>query len=123
MSGFVGVRNREAPVTDELLARLWQPIAHRGPDADGRWAEGTLGVAAGVLRVTPESTDEEQPYRHRSGVVAVFDGRLDNRDELLSALPEAKTRDPDVALISEAYVAWGDRFPGTSERGVRARRA
>ena len=111
MSGFVGVRNREAPVTDELLARLWQPIAHRGPDADGRWVEGTLGVAAGVLRVTPESAEEEQPYRHRSGVVAAFDGRLDNRDELLSALPDATTRDPDVALVAEAYVAWGDRFP------------
>ena len=84
-----------------------------GLTADGRWAEGTLGVAAGVLRVTPESAGEEQPYRHRSGVVAVFDGRLDNRDELLSALlsNDVTAGDPDVALVAEAYVTWGDRFP------------
>jgi asparagine synthase (glutamine-hydrolysing) len=114
VSGFVGVRNREEPVTDELLARLWQPIAHRGPDGEERWRDGTLGVAAGVLRVTPESLGEEQPYHHRSGVVAVFDGRLDNREELLSALPsnDVSADDSDVALVAAAYATWGDRFPG-----------
>jgi asparagine synthase (glutamine-hydrolysing) len=75
--------------------------------------EGTLGVAAGVLRVTPESADEEQPYHHRSGAVAVFDGRLDNRAELVSTLPsnEVPGDAPDVALVAEAYATWGDRFP------------
>ena len=113
MSGFVGVRNREAPVTDELLDRLWDPISHRGPDATGRWCDGPMGVAAGVLRVSPESSDEEQPFRHRSGVMAVFDGRLDNRPELLSTLPsnDLTSRDADVVLVAEAYIAWGDRFP------------
>ena len=113
MSGFVGVRNREAPVTDELLDRLWDPISHRGPDATGRWCDGPMGVAAGVLRVSPESSDEEQPFRHASGALAVFDGRLDNRSEILSSLPsnDLTSRDPDVALVAEAYLAWGDRFP------------
>ena len=113
MSGFVGVRNREEPVTDELLGRLWQPIAHRGPDGEGRWSEGVLGLAAGVLRVTPESAGEEQPYRHRSGVVVVFDGRLDNRAEVVSALRSngLDSHEPDVALVAEAYTKWGERFP------------
>lgn len=114
MSGFVGVLNREEPVTDELLDRLWEPISHRGPDSTGRWRDGTLGVAAGVLRVSPESIEEEQPFRHESGVVVVFDGRLDNREELLSAFPSGAVvgkHHPDVVLVAEAYAAWGDRFP------------
>src|SRR5262249_18316560 len=43
----------------------------------------------------------------------VFDGRLDNREELLSALkdaPEIEQNCPDPTLVLAAYIAFGERF-------------
>lgn len=111
MSGLVGIWSLDgAPADEALLTSLWDGISHRGPDGSGRWFEGRAGLAAGVLRVTPQSATEELPRRHApSGVVAALDGRIDNRTELLTAigLPAGM---PDVDLAVEAYLRWGEGF-------------
>ena len=99
-----------------LLSRLSEPLAHRGPDGEGQWIEGPVGLACQLMRVTPESLHETQPLVHPSGAVIVFDGRLDNREELLGLLKGAwgaETASPDPALVLAAYVAFGE---GLAER-------
>jgi len=49
-----------------------------------------------------------------SGVVLVFDGRLDNREDLLSVLRTTaalSVESSDPALVLSAYRAFGDNFP------------
>jgi asparagine synthase (glutamine-hydrolysing) len=114
MSGIVGLWNLDgAPVESDLFARLSATLAHRGPDGEGRCFRGPVALGCQLLRVTPESLNETQPLLDAAGAVAVFDGRLDDRDELLAALgPSAGVgpASPDPALVLAAYRAFGDRF-------------
>ena len=114
MSGIVGIWNRDGePLDPALLARCSRTLAHRGVDGEGRWARGPVGLACQLLRVTPESADERQPMLDAAGAALVFDGRLDNRAELLAALPATagvSASAPDPALVLAAYRAFGDAF-------------
>jgi asparagine synthase (glutamine-hydrolysing) len=115
MSGIVGIINLDGqPISKELLAQLSSRLAHRGPDGEGTWVHGQVGLACQLFRVTPESALETQPMQHASGAVVVFDGRLDNREELLNLLkgdPHVCATSPDPALVLASHIAWGDKFP------------
>ena len=114
MSGIVGVWNLDGrPVAKELLDKMAATLAHRGPDGCFFWIQGPVGLACQLLKVTPESLSETQPAVGASGAVLVFDGRLDNREEILDGLPDRKvaTGAPDSALILAAYEAYGENFP------------
>lgn len=115
MSGIVGIFNLDgAPVDSGLLQRMSNTIAHRGPDGEGHWIEGAVGLSCQLMRVTPESLTETQPTIYESGAVIVFDGRLDNREELLAELngsPRISASSSDPSLILSAYELFGDRFP------------
>jgi asparagine synthase (glutamine-hydrolysing) len=116
VSGLVGVWNfDERPVEPELLDGLMAPVAHRGPDGLHWWAEGSVALGCAQMKVTPESSTEVMPLVGRSGAVLVWDGRLDNREELFSMLrdtsPDVTPACPDPVLVMAAYERWGDRFP------------
>ena len=115
MSGLAGLWNRAGqPVEEALLARLAERVAHRGQDA-GLWRDGPVGLACRLFRLTPESAREAQPLAHPSGSVLIFDGRLDNREELVRLLRGSVgiTPDsPDPALVLAAYEAFGEDFAG-----------
>ncbi len=115
MSGIIGIWNLDGkPVEREVLARMSATMAHRGPDGEEMWIKGPVGLGCQLLRVTPESEKETQPLVDASGTVVVFDGRLDNREELLASLKDTyavSSSSPDPALVLAAYEAFGDRFP------------
>src|SRR5579872_6576296 len=114
MSGIVGIWNIDGrPVDRCVLARMSATLAHRGPDGERIWVNGAMGVACQLFRVTPEAQREVQPLVSGDGLVLVWDGRLDNRDDLLrllepSAPVSAESPDPDLALT--AYRRWGAAF-------------
>lgn len=114
MSGIFGLWNLDSrPVDRTILADMSRSLAHRGLDGNGYWVDGAVGVGCRLSRVTPESLDEQQPYVSASGIVAVFDGRLDSRQELIAALAhriERTTTLPDVALVAAAYDVFGATF-------------
>ena len=115
MSGIVGIWNLDGkPVEPELLARMSATMAHRGLDGEAMWIEGPVGLACQLFRVTPESEKETQPLVDSRGIVLVFDGRLDNREELLASLRDSykiSPSSPDPDLVLAAYEAFGDRLP------------
>lgn len=114
MGGIVGVWNLDGQAVEQaLLARLSATLAHRGPDGEGVWIHGPVGFACRHLRVTPEAVEERQPVVGPSGTVVVFDGRLDNREELLASLRPSLgvTRlSTDPELVLAAYEAYGEPF-------------
>ena len=59
----------------------------------------------------PVSSAEIEPHRTRSGHLLAWNGRLDNRDDLLRHFPRGLDADTsDVALVMSAYLKWGDDF-------------
>jgi asparagine synthase (glutamine-hydrolysing) len=68
-----------------------------------------------MLRTTPESLHETQPVISADGSrVLVWDGRLDNREELLRALDAAGVVPRDVSdaeLVLQCHGVWGQECP------------
>lgn len=114
MSGILGIWNRDGePVSRELLSKMSAKMAHRGPEGETQDVHGCTGFAFQMMRVTPESKDERQPVKNSTGAVLMFDGRLDNRDELLSILrPSAKLQvgSPDSAIVMAVFEKFGGEF-------------
>ena len=112
MSGIVGLFNLDGRPADRLLVgRMLGAIAHRGPDASRVWTSGAVGLGHCLLATTPESVGEVQPHTAASGALSiVFDGRIDNRDELAEEFARARlplTANTDAAFVLAAYRRWG----------------
>lgn len=117
MSGICGIVNLNgAPVDPELLKKMAEAAAYRGPDGIHYWIQGNVGLAHLALHTTPESLRERQPLVNRRGdLVLTADARVDNRDELipfLTAKGHLQEKDPtDADLILAAYECWAERCP------------
>lgn len=60
---------------------------------------------------TPVSSADMEPLRTRWGHLLAWNGRVDNRDDLLSHFSRGLNGDTsDVALVMAAYLKWGDDF-------------
>lgn len=117
MSGIVGIVNLKdgfqgAPVDCDLLRRMTDSMVFRGPDAQAIWHCGSVGLGHTLLRTTDEAASEQQPLSFDDKVWIVADARIDDRENLLR---ELKTKglgtsldQPDVELILDAYLAWGE---------------
>lgn len=117
MSGIAGIYCLDGEPADlELLSRVTGRLAHWGPDGASHWLHGSVAFGHGLLRTTPESAHEKLPVTNdRGDLVITADARLDNRDDLLSALGlDATPAEPvtDAELILRAYERWGEACPG-----------
>jgi asparagine synthase (glutamine-hydrolysing) len=91
------------------IVRMLDAAAHRGPQAAVTWSSGpaTLGYRASR---PPDDTSHMPFARCQSGNAIVFDGRLDNRDELRRALATGSLVS-DAGLALAAYAKWADEAP------------
>lgn len=88
MSGLAGcLMLDDAPFDCGFLARAAAATPYLGPDGVETWTDGRMGMVRFRHATTPEAVDERQPATdERTGLAVCFDGRLDNRDELLRDL-------------------------------------
>ncbi len=112
MSGFVGVFSLDgAPADSGWLSSATAYMAFRGPDRQGVWKDGAVGLGHTLLRTTFESTGERQPLSLDGGVWLAADARIDGRGELIGKLRaggrEPARGVPDAELILHAYHLWG----------------
>jgi len=109
MSGIYGlVRLDGQPIAPATLEGMAAALAHRGLDGNAAWREGSVGLGCQLMRVTPESFDTVQPGSDELGVRVVFDGRIDNRDELRARIKLASNS--DTALLLALYRRYGQNM-------------
>ena len=117
MSGIVAVVNFDgAPVDPQVLKKMAEQCAYRGPDGINYWIQGNVGLAHLALHATPEALREHQPQLSEDGKLCLTaDARVDNRPELiplLQAKGEPVTNEStDADLILAAYRVWGEKCP------------
>lgn len=116
MSGMLGIFYRDGrKVERKNLVQMADLLAHRGTDHIGIWHSESVGMGHCLQQVTPESRFEKQPTKDISGnFVITADLRLDNRDELITALGFAavnKSEITDSQLALAAYQRWGEACP------------
>jgi asparagine synthase (glutamine-hydrolysing) len=116
MSGITGIYNLDGrPVDRELVKAMNDSIAHRGPDGEGNWMDGAIGLGQQMLCTTPESIHEKLPMTNKTGDIAITaDARIDNRSELITVLnfngsPRGRITDSEIILA--AYEKWGECCP------------
>ena len=96
------------PVDPKELDRVRPVLAPFGTDGEGYVCGDNFAILFRAFHTTEESRREEQPLSTNSGVVITWDGRLDNRDELLTQLNSSTLREAgDVEIVSAAYKRWG----------------
>src|SRR5262245_20241339 len=106
MSGIAGLFRRDhGPIDPETLSRLHAAGSHRGVDGGRIWRDGCAGLSHQLLRCTPESSCEQPLLDAAAGLAITFDGRLDNRADLIAAL-DARAAADDAWLVLRAYERW-----------------
>src|SRR6266852_1242648 len=96
------------PVDGDYLEKVSPLLAPYGPDDSGSYSKGNISILYRAFHTTKESRGETQPHVTESGTVITWDGRLDNRKELIRSLRDALTMNSkDVSIVAAAYEEWG----------------
>lgn len=113
MSAIGGIYNFDSEtVNQRFLVSMGRTLAAHGPDGGGEVRLGAVGMVYRAFHTTRESRLETQPLISPRGHALCWDGRLDNREELISVLCDRILGEPtDAAIVLAAYEKWGTRFP------------
>lgn len=109
MSVQFGICNFDGrPMDPEDLAKVRPVLAQCGPDGEGYICKDNLAVLYRAFHTTNESRREVQPHVTASGAVLTWDGRLDNREELIDLLADKTSASSgDLDIVAAAYERWG----------------
>jgi asparagine synthase (glutamine-hydrolysing) len=95
------------PPAPDYIEKVSAFLAPYGPDSNESCSKGGITILYRAFHTTKESRRETQPHISPSDAVITWDGRLDNRAELISELGDAVTSNStDVAIVSAAYEKW-----------------
>jgi asparagine synthase (glutamine-hydrolysing) len=96
------------PIDQTYLAKIKPVMTPYGPDGEGTYVISNLSILYRAFHTTKESRCETQPHISESGLVITWDGRLDNRDELIPRLRDVPTTSAtDASIVAAAYEEWG----------------
>jgi asparagine synthase (glutamine-hydrolysing) len=113
MCGICGIVSARGPADPDRLARMSAKLFHRGPDSDGVFIEGPVGLAARRLAIIDLETGD-QPIANEDGTVHVVqNGELYNYPELRGELERAGHRfhtHGDTEVLVHLYEQEGPAF-------------
>ena len=113
MCGIAGVFDTTgASVPLESLKRMTDCVAHRGPDGEGHYTFGPVGLGHRRLSIIDLSAAGREPMANEDGsVILVFNGEIFNfqalRDEL-EALGHSFHSKTDTEVLVHGYEEWGE---------------
>jgi len=115
MCGIAGIFNlSKATVPQRQLRQMADALVHRGPDGEGFYAVGQIGLAHRRLAILDISSLGAQPMASKNGEwVIVFNGCIYNFKELKKELIEkghSFISTSDTEVISEGLAAYGPSF-------------
>ncbi len=121
MCGIVGVFNLNGePTSPNILKKMTDAIAHRGPDGEGHYTDGFIGLGHRRLAIIDLSPAGHQPMiSTNKQVVLSYNGEVYNFRELrieLERLGHQFHSHTDSEVVLNSWVEWGEecvqRFNG-----------
>jgi asparagine synthase (glutamine-hydrolysing) len=113
MCGICGIASTRGTVDPGRLAAMSATLVQRGPDSDGSYAEGPVGLAARRLAIIDLATGD-QPIANEDGrITVVQNGEIYNYRELRNDLERAGHRfstSGDTEVLVHLYEEHGERF-------------
>ena len=115
MCGIVGMVNLDGRAAEAaLLARMNEAILHRGPDEDGIYLKGHVGLAMRRLAII-DLKSGQQPIANEEGTAwIVYNGEVYNYREVKKELEARGHRfhtDCDTEVVLHAYLEYGADCP------------
>lgn len=112
MCGIAGILNgRETPVSRDVLARMTETLAHRGPDGKGLYEDGPLGLGHRRLSILDLTPAADQPMESANGrYVLAYNGEIYNFRELRSELERKGYQfhsRSDTEVLLNGFAEWG----------------
>src|SRR5882762_5998065 len=111
MCGIVGIVRNDAKAVDEvLLSRMCAAIEHRGPDEDGFYINGPVGLAMRRLSIIDLKGGQQPIHNQDRTAWIVFNGEIYNYLELrekLEKLGHVFYTNSDTEAIIHAYDRYG----------------
>lgn len=110
MCGICGIVGFDAPVEQDILDRMVRAIAHRGPDDQGTWRQGAVGLGSCRLSII-DIAGGHQPISNEDGTAwIVFNGEIYNFPDLRTFLEKRghtfRTR-TDTEAVLHLYEDFG----------------
>ncbi len=112
MCGICGQYNYKdkAPVDSETISRMMNSIVHRGPDDEGSYINGPVGLGFRRLSIIDLAGGHQPMWDREKSVGIVFNGEIYNFPELKQELEGHghifQTRS-DTEVIIHGYKQWG----------------
>lgn len=109
MCGIAGILQFKGSADINLVHRMTDAMSHRGPDADGFFADGPVALGHRRLAIIDLSAAANQPFSDNDGrYIMIFNGEIYNYAEvkpLLTGYNFKTTSDTEVIIA--AYSKWG----------------
>jgi asparagine synthase (glutamine-hydrolysing) len=105
MSIQAGIWNfDDEPVNQGLVRTISESLKQRGPDGEFLYLKSNLCMLYRPFHTTAESRGERQPCFTPRGFVITWDGRIDNRDELIAEFQSnLNAQSTDVAIAAAVF--------------------
>ncbi len=115
MCGIAGVMHRdpERPVDADRITRMARSLRHRGPDGEGFFVQGCVGLGMRRLAIIDVAGGDQPLFNEDHSLAVVQNGEIYNYKELraeLQALGHTFRTASDTEVLVHAYEAWGDGF-------------
>jgi asparagine synthase (glutamine-hydrolysing) len=118
MCGVTGIFHLDGqPASAALLRRMTDAIAHRGPDGEGHFVDGPLGLGHRRLAIIDLTSAAHQPMETADGrFVVSYNGEVYNFRELRAELEELGHRFQSRSDTEVVLKAWGEWGPDALKR-------
>ena len=113
MCGIAGKLSLDGqqPVDPDLIQKMMDVVAHRGPDGEGQYVTGPVGLGHRRLSIIDLSPAGKQPMSNEDGTVWVtYNGEIYNFRELcqeLAASGHVFKSKTDTEVLAHGYEEWG----------------
>lgn len=121
MCGIAGILNLDgAPASPVTLQAMTDVIAHRGPNGEGHWVQGPIGLGHRRLAIIDLSPAGHQPMQTADGrFIILYNGEVYNFREIRAELETKGYQfhsQTDSEVVLNAFSEWGteclSRFNG-----------
>ena len=114
MCGIVGILNygNNKPVDEGLIKEMATIIKHRGPDGEGYYVKGNLGMGHRRLSIIDVAGGSQPIYNEDKSIVIVFNGEIYNFPELkkdLISKGHSFYTNTDTEVVIHLYEELGER--------------
>ncbi|HUO66297.1 MAG TPA: asparagine synthase (glutamine-hydrolyzing), partial [Gammaproteobacteria bacterium] len=121
MCGIAGILRFDSarPVEDAVVRHMTASLVHRGPDGDGYFTHGSVGLGHRRLSIIDLATGDQPFISEDKNLVLVYNGELYNYVEIRRGLKSRGRQfrtESDTEVLLQAYDEWGtdclSRFNG-----------